>query len=112
MSGDIALYLRDILESIKLLKKYTEGIEEAEFNKDFELQDAVTRRLEIVGEAVKHIPLRTRNQFKNIPWQKIAGMRDMLTHEYFGVNPHRVWKTIKEDLPDLENKITKILASE
>ena len=54
MSGDIALYLRDILESIKLLKKYTKGIEEAEFNKDFKLQDAVTRRLEIVGEAVNY----------------------------------------------------------
>lgn len=59
------------------------------------------RALEIVGEAVKKIPITVKNKYKQIPWRKIAGMRDKLIHEYFGVNILVVWKTIKEDIPGL-----------
>ena len=67
------------------------------------------RRLEIIGEAVKNIPDDFRAKYPDIPWRQIAGMRDVLIHAYFGVNLRRVWKVIKEDLPEIKLKILKIL---
>jgi uncharacterized protein with HEPN domain len=66
------------------------------------------RRLEIIGEAVKHIPKRVRNNHPDIPWQKIAGMRDVLIHEYFGVNLMRVWQVVTKDIFLLKTIIEKI----
>lgn len=71
------------------------------FKKDDKTVFVVLRALEIVGEAVKKIPITVKNKYKQIPWRKIAGMRDKLIHEYFGVNILVVWKTIKEDMPGL-----------
>jgi len=67
------------------------------------------RRLEIIGEAVKNIPDDFRAKYPDIPWRQIAGMRDILIHAYFGVELRRVWKVVKEDLPELKLKILKIL---
>ena len=66
------------------------------------------KRLEVIGEAVKNIPDDFKEEYPDIPWKKIAGMRDILIHQYFGINLKRVWKTIKEDLPQLKAKITQI----
>ncbi len=67
------------------------------------------RRLEIIGEAVKNVPEDFRTKYPDIPWRQIAGMRDVLIHAYFGVNLRRVWKVIKEEIPELKLKILKIL---
>ena len=112
MKRDINLFIQDILESIELIEDYTKGTNKEEFlNKDSNLQmkDAILRRLEIIGEAVKNIPEDFKNKYPNVSWKKIAGMRDILTHEYFGVILERVWKTAKDDLPKLKEKILKIL---
>lgn len=112
MKKDIRVFIQDILESIKLIEEYAKGVNEEEFlDKDNNLQmkDAIIRRLEIIGEAVKNIPDDFKGKYPNIPWKQISGMRDILIHEYFGVKLERVWKTAKEDLPELRKAISKIL---
>lgn len=109
MSKDVGVYLDDILESIAQIEKYTKKIVQNKFNKNVQLQDAVLRRLEIIGEAVKNIPEYFRDLRPEIPWKKIAGMRDILIHEYSGVDLKRVWKVVKEDLVDLKKSISEII---
>jgi uncharacterized protein with HEPN domain len=86
-------------------------ITEEEFYKNYQTQDAVIRRLEIIGEAVKNIPHEFREKYPKIPWKKVAGLRDVLIHGYFGVNLRRVWKTIVKDLPELKEEIMKVKKS-
>ena len=106
---DTRVFLEDILESIEKIEEYTTDINEEEFYENTFVQDAVIRRLEIIGEAVKNIPDDFRVKYPDIAWRQIAGMRDVLIHAYFGVNLRRVWKVIKEDIPELKLKILKIL---
>ena len=108
MSKDVRVYLDDILESITQIEKYINKVDEDKFSKNTQLQDAVMRRLEIIGEAVKNLPTEYKNKHTKIPWKNIAGMRDILIHEYSGVNLKRVWKVIKEDLIDLKGNISEI----
>ncbi len=85
-----------------------QALTEEKFYKTRRVQDAVLRRLEIIGEAAKKMDENFKGQYADIPWKKIAGMRDILTHEYFGANLKRVWLIIKEDLPDLKLKISRV----
>lgn len=109
MIRDPRVYLDDILESIDKIKAYTKNVEEAKFYEDIKLQDAVVRRFEIIGEAVKHISPTLRKKYPRIPWKKIAGTRDVFIHEYFGVNLERLWKIIQEDILPFEENLKKML---
>jgi len=109
MKRSIKLYLQDIWESILAIEEYTHELSEDAFYSDRQVQDAVIRRLEIIGEAVKNIDEDFRNKYPQIPWKKIAGMRDIIAHEYFGVRLDRIWDTVRKDLPDLKNKIRIIM---
>jgi len=79
-----------------------------EFLNDLKTQDAVVRNIEIIGEAVKKMPLHIRQKYSRIPWKEIAGTRDKLIHDYFGVNFDIVWAIIKNDLPELRKQIESI----
>ncbi|PIR91067.1 hypothetical protein COU03_03235 [bacterium (Candidatus Gribaldobacteria) CG10_big_fil_rev_8_21_14_0_10_41_12] len=105
---DFKLFLFDILASVDAIEGYFDKISKKEFFETHLLQDGVVRRLEIIGEAAKNIPLRIRNQNGEIPWKKIVGLRNIITHEYFGVNLERVWNIVKDDLPELKKQIKKI----
>jgi len=105
------VYLQDILESIKYIQRFLDGVSEEEFYKNVEKQDAVLRRLEIIGEAVKHLPEEIRENYPDVPWRQIAGMRDVIIHEYFGVTLEMIWVVATEDILDLKENVENILDS-
>ena len=109
MNRDPRILIEEIMESIARIEEYTRGIERDEFFQEAWIQDAVIRRLEIIGEAVKNIPDDFRARDADIPWRQIAGMRDVLIHVCFGVNLERVWMVVVRDLPDLKSRISGIL---
>lgn len=112
MKRDVRLYLQDIYDSIVAIRSYTASLSEGVFRKNAQTQDAVVRRLEIMGEAAKHVDEHFRRRHPDIPWRKIAGMRDILIHEYFGVSLGRVWEVAINDLPLLEQQFKKLINSE
>lgn len=109
MIRDVRLYLDDILASINLIEKYLEGVSDEFFHKSTEKQDLIVRRLEIIGEATRHISDDYRKQHPEIPWQKMAGIRNILIHEYFGINFNTVYKTATDFIPPLKKQIEELL---
>lgn len=105
------VYLQDIWESIEYIQRFLDGVSEDEFYENVEKQDAVLRRLEIIGEAVKHLPEEIRENHPDVPWRQIAGMRDIIIHEYFGITLDMVWVVATEDILDLKAKVEEIIES-
>ncbi|MFH0837940.1 MAG: DUF86 domain-containing protein [Patescibacteria group bacterium] len=110
MTRDVILFLADILECCRLLGEYTHGIKESDFSTSIQLQDSVIRRLEIIGEATRNISLKLKNDYPEVPWRKMAGMRDILIHRYHGIYLEDVWGIVKKDIPALKKQIQKIIA--
>lgn len=108
MKKSVDVFISHILESIELVESYVRGKNLLDFIKSKSLQDAVIRRLEIMGEAVKNLPVRFTAKHPEIPWREIAGMRDILIHQYFGVDIEMTWNVIEENLPDLKKKLIAI----
>jgi len=106
---DDNVFLKHILESIVLIEQYIQDISKDDFLRLPVIQDAVIRRFEVIGEATKNISKATRLANSKIPWKIMAGMRDVLIHEYFGVDLDEVWDTCINDLPELKEKIQKIV---
>jgi len=105
---DYKLYLKDILESLEKIEEYTLDVDEEKFIVDQKLQDAVIRRIEIIGEASHKIPRSIKNVNKEIPWDEIGNFRDFIVHTYFGASIHRIWNMIKEDFPKLKKKFLEV----
>jgi uncharacterized protein with HEPN domain len=102
-------YLKHILDAISDIKRFMKGLTKEEFFGNKEKQYAVLRALEIIGEATKNLSKEMKAERAEIQWSDIAGMRDKLIHQYFGVNLDLVWETVKKNLPELENQISEML---
>ncbi len=109
MKRDDTVYLEHVRDAISKVRTYLAGIDEPTFRAQSLIQDGVIRQLEIIGEAVKRLSPTTRGLAAQIPWSAIAGMRDKLIHDYFGVSLDQVWLTATADLPALEIAVANIL---
>ena len=102
-------YLEDIIDATEKISQFIEGMTYEQFAKDAKTAYAVIRALEMIGEAAKQIPSSIREQYPDIAWREVTGIRDKLIHNYFGVNLEVVWKTAVEDVPNLVSQVRHIL---
>lgn len=109
MQRSYEAYLKDILDAIRKIENYSENLTYEEFLKDELRQDGVVKNLEVIGEAVKNIPDDIKSKKPDIEWKKIAGLRDILTHGYFGINFEIVWDVISNKIPDLKKNVQELL---
>ncbi len=105
MPRDYEVYLEDILQAITKIRQYTAGLSAAGFAGDGKTLDAVVRNLEVIGEAAKTIPEAIRLQHPEVDWKKLVGLRNILIHEYFGVDAELIWDIIQNKLVSLEEQI-------
>jgi uncharacterized protein with HEPN domain len=106
---DYRLYLEDILQAVKQIERYTKGISAKKLRQNKLVIDAVTRNLEIIGEAAKHIPAAIKKKYPDVEWKKIAGLRNILAHEYFGVDKDVLLDIIANKIPELKKEILGII---
>jgi uncharacterized protein with HEPN domain len=111
MKRDYRDYLEDIVIAIDETAEFTTGMSYKDFSQDRKTINAVVRSLEVLGEAAKHIPDVLRNKAPKVPWRYMAGMRDKLIHEYFGLDLSIVWTVINDELPPLRQEVKALLDS-
>lgn len=108
MKRDYKLYLEDIKDCIRQIKIYLYDISEQEFNNNKLIQDAVIRRLEVIGEASRNIPRSLKEKNKQVPWFQMSQFRDIISHAYFEVGLKKVWNAATEELKTVEEAISKM----
>ena len=109
MQRDYKAYLEDIIEAAGAARGFITGMDTDGLGNDRRTRDAVVRNLEIIGEAVKKLPAQTKRDHPEIEWKKIAGLRDILVHDYFGIDMDIVWDVVQNKLPVLAQQVQRIL---
>lgn len=104
-------YVLDILDAVQKARRFVAGVTFDAFAADDEKAYAVIRALEIIGEASRNVPVSLQERFADVPWSYMTGMRNKLAHDYFGVDLEVIWRTVQEDLPDLQVAIARMLAA-
>jgi uncharacterized protein with HEPN domain len=109
MGKDDFIFIEHIIDAIKKIEKYTESININEFINNELIQDGVIRNFEVIGEATKKLSKEFIEKYSSIPWKKVAGMRDILAHDYIGIDLWAIWDTIDKDLPEFKRNLQTIL---
>ena len=108
MSRDSKLFLEDILSAVADLRSYVAGASRKTLDSDAKTRDAVIRCLEVIGEAVKRLPEDSLSKYPDVDWAGFARMRDILSHQYFGVDLDIVWDVVEKEIPLLENRVRQL----
>jgi uncharacterized protein with HEPN domain len=112
VSRDYRLYLDDMRAAAEKVLRFTQGLDLARFVDDEKTFDAVVRNLEIIGEAAKHMPAEVQARYPEVEWRSIAGLRDIVAHEYFGIDEDILWDIIVNQAPQLLEHVREILKQE
>ncbi|HPO16499.1 MAG TPA: DUF86 domain-containing protein [Candidatus Hydrogenedentes bacterium] len=107
---DVRLFLSDILDAISKIERYTDGLSFSEYEKNDMVVDAVTRNLEVIGEAAKMIPPELKTRYSSIEWRRVSGFRDIAIHAYFNVDSEIMWNIATQYLSTLKAVVTKMLS--
>ncbi len=110
MPRDYKVFLQDVLEAIDNVAEFVGPLTRDQFQADKKTLHAVVRNLEVIGEAIKQVPPEIRDRHPQVPWQRIAGLRDILIHHYFGIDIDIVWDIVENKLPELKSQIQAVLA--
>jgi uncharacterized protein with HEPN domain len=109
MPRDYRVYLEDILEAADAVREFTAGLTADDLAADRRTRDAVIRNLEVIGEACKKVPEELRSRSPDVEWRRISGLRDVLIHDYFGIDLDIVWDVVQNKLPELARHIRQML---
>ncbi len=109
MKKDPIVYIQDMLDAMNRIHQYTHNISFEQYESDLQLQDAIIHRLQIIGEAASRIPEETRNNYPNIPWRKIIGLRNVIVHDYMMVNTKEIWTIATVDLSQTKKEFETLL---
>jgi len=109
---DYVLFIEDVVNCLEKIERYTKGLSFEEFRRNDMLIDAVVRNFEIIGEAVKKIPQGIKEKYSFVEWKEAAGFRDVLIHEYFGIDLEAVWDTLRKNIPAFKENILKVSEAE
>ncbi len=107
-----SVYLEDMLQSMARIEEYLDDIDFIAFKTNYMLVDATIRNFEIIGEAAKNIPPKIQEKYPEIPWKKMYGLRNLISHEYFGIDYEMIWEIAKRNLPQNQKDLKKILEKE
>jgi uncharacterized protein with HEPN domain len=109
-SRDWKIRIIDILQAIEEILKLTEGMTAAQFSQDTRTVKAVLYNFAVIGEAARHVPIEVREAWPALPWREMSDMRNVVIHEYFGVDPEILWETIRQELTPLIPKLKEMLS--
>lgn len=109
---EFIIYLEDMLLSMERIEEYTKGMNFQQFKMNYLVVDAVVRNFEIIGEASNKIPKQIQEKYPEIPWSKMYGLRNLIAHEYFGIDYEMIWEISKNNLPGNRNNLAEIILAE